>query len=153
MLCGGRKPINPKKHQPGDQKYTQYSKNYLTSCRYYHQLGDEMYNPYSNIIWQLAIHAINLVMNVQPVLSFMPPTRWSKVRPVLQNYSVTCRYYHQPGDQKYTQYSKIIRQPAAITTNQVIKKYVQYSKNYLATCRYYHQPGDQKYAQYSKIIR
>ncbi|KAM0974824.1 hypothetical protein ACFX2C_017951 [Malus domestica] len=27
----------------------------------------------------------------------------------------------QPGDQKYAQYSKIIRQPAAITTNQVIK--------------------------------
>ena len=49
------------------------------------------------------------------------PTRWSKVRPVLQNYSTTCRYYHQQGDQSYAQYSKIIRQPAAIITNQVIK--------------------------------
>ncbi|KAM1060924.1 hypothetical protein ACFX2B_025251 [Malus domestica] len=32
-----------------------------------------------------------------------------------------CHYYHQPGDQKYAKYSKIIRQPAAIITNQVIK--------------------------------
>ncbi|KAM2196563.1 hypothetical protein ACFX1Q_000067 [Malus domestica] len=31
------------------------------------------------------------------------------------------RYYHQPGDQKYAQYSKIIQQPAAIITNQVLK--------------------------------
>ncbi|KAM1799181.1 hypothetical protein ACFX12_033167 [Malus domestica] len=48
-------------------------------------------------------------------------TRSSKVRPVLHNYSATRRYYHQPGDQKYAQYSKIIRQPAAITTKQVMK--------------------------------
>ncbi|KAM1329422.1 hypothetical protein ACFX2F_013595 [Malus domestica] len=45
------------------------------------------------------------------------PTRRSKVRPVLNNYSATCHYYHQPGDQKYAQYSTIIRQPATITTN------------------------------------
>ncbi|KAM1859207.1 hypothetical protein ACFX13_011542 [Malus domestica] len=32
--------------------------------------------------------------------------------------SATYHYYHQPGDQKYTQYSTIIRQLAAITTNQ-----------------------------------
>ncbi|KAM0978310.1 hypothetical protein ACFX2I_014227 [Malus domestica] len=49
------------------------------------------------------------------------PTRQSKVCPVLHNYSATRRYYRQPGDQKYAQYSKIIRQPAAITTNQVMK--------------------------------
>ncbi|KAM1120778.1 hypothetical protein ACFX19_002580 [Malus domestica] len=30
-------------------------------------------------------------------------------------------YYHQPDDQKYVQYSKIIREPATIITNQVIK--------------------------------
>ncbi|KAM1005640.1 hypothetical protein FF2_002463 [Malus domestica] len=30
-------------------------------------------------------------------------------------------YYHQPDDQKYVQYSKIIRESAAIITNQVIK--------------------------------
>ncbi|TQD69116.1 hypothetical protein C1H46_045351 [Malus baccata] len=30
-------------------------------------------------------------------------------------------YYYQPSDQKYIQYTKIIRQPAAIITHQVIK--------------------------------
>ncbi|KAM1515625.1 hypothetical protein ACFX10_014705 [Malus domestica] len=47
------------------------------------------------------------------------PARSSKVQPVLHNYSATCRYHHQPGDEKYAQYSKIIQQPAVITTNQI----------------------------------
>ncbi|KAM1131834.1 hypothetical protein ACFX19_047008 [Malus domestica] len=38
-----------------------------------------------------------------------------------KNYSVAWHYYHQPGDQKYVQYSKFIRHPTAIITNQVIK--------------------------------
>ncbi|KAM1836228.1 hypothetical protein ACFX14_018183 [Malus domestica] len=45
-----------------------------------------------------------------------------------KNYSAACLYYHQPGDQKYVQYSKIIRQPAAIITNQVIKSTPSTSK-------------------------
>ncbi|KAM1060923.1 hypothetical protein ACFX2B_025251 [Malus domestica] len=45
----------------------------------------------------------------------------NQVIKILQNYSAVCHYYHQPGDQKYAKYSKIIRQPAAIITNQVIK--------------------------------
>ncbi|KAM1054139.1 hypothetical protein FF1_001562 [Malus domestica] len=55
------------------------------------------------------------------------PTRSSKVRPVLHNYSTTRRYYHQPGDQKYAQYSIIIRQPAAIIANQLQKLHLQSS--------------------------
>ncbi|KAM1464605.1 hypothetical protein TB2_043361 [Malus domestica] len=48
------------------------------------------------------------------------PTRSSKVRPVLQNYSATRRYYHQPGDEMYNPYSN------------------------LATSHSCYQPGDQK---------
>ena len=54
------------------------------------------------------------------------------VRSVLQNYSAAYRYYHQPGDQKYAQYSKIIRHPAAIITNQVIKSKSSTSKLYMS---------------------
>ncbi|KAM2986477.1 hypothetical protein FF2_006753 [Malus domestica] len=50
-----------------------------SSC---HQPGDEMYNPYFNIIWQLSIHATNQVMKctTRTLISFgnlplMPPTR------------------------------------------------------------------------------
>ncbi|KAM1028115.1 hypothetical protein ACFX15_040113 [Malus domestica] len=38
-----------------------------------------MYNPYSNIIWQLAIHATNQVKNE---LIFMPPTRQCEAKPI-----------------------------------------------------------------------
>ena len=41
-------------------------------------------------------------------------------------------YYHQPGDQKYIKYSKIIRQPAAIITNQVIKSTSSTPKLYMS---------------------
>ncbi|KAM1674000.1 hypothetical protein ACFX2K_040127 [Malus domestica] len=63
-----------------------------------------------NVVWRAKAH--------KPKIA---PTRSSEVRPVLHNYSATCRYHHQPDDQKYAQYSTIIRQPAAITTNQVMK--------------------------------
>ncbi|KAM2017023.1 hypothetical protein ACFX16_047370 [Malus domestica] len=41
-------------------------------------------------------------------------------------------YYHQPGDQKYVQYFKIIRQHAAIITNQVIKSTSNTPKLYMS---------------------
>ncbi|KAM1281652.1 hypothetical protein ACFX13_022669 [Malus domestica] len=43
--------------------------------------------------------------------------KWSR-RVLIDVSHATCRYYHKPSDQKYAQYSKIIWQPAAITTNQ-----------------------------------
>ncbi|KAM1160021.1 hypothetical protein ACFX19_033690 [Malus domestica] len=45
----------------------------------------------------------------------------------LQIYSAPCRYYHQPGDQKYAQYFQIIWHPAAIITNQLRKLHLQSS--------------------------
>ncbi|KAM2802620.1 hypothetical protein PS2_045904 [Malus domestica] len=44
-----------------------------------------------------------------------------------KNYSVAWHYYHQPGDQKYVQYSKFIRHPTAIITNQLRKLHLQSS--------------------------
>ncbi|KAM1039142.1 hypothetical protein ACFX13_034461 [Malus domestica] len=52
--------------------------------------------------------------------------RWKEKRKNRKKLS-TCRYYHQPGDQKYVQYSKMIQQPAAIITNQLRKLHLQSS--------------------------
>ncbi|KAM2034556.1 hypothetical protein COP2_038608 [Malus domestica] len=38
-----------------------------------------MYNPYSNIIWQLATHATN---QVKKELIFIPPTRQCEAKPI-----------------------------------------------------------------------
>ncbi|KAM2560742.1 hypothetical protein TB1_011885 [Malus domestica] len=84
---------------------------YSPSC---HQSDDEMYNQYSNIIWQLATHATNQVLNE---LIFMPPTRCEMYNP----YSPSC---HQPGDEMYNQYSNIIWQLATHATNQVKKELI-----------------------------
>ena len=66
---------------------------------YYHQLGDQKYAQYSTIIRQPAFIITNHVTKSTPStpklfgnLPLLPPTRWSKVRPVVQNYSATCRY-------------------------------------------------------------
>ncbi|KAM1203869.1 hypothetical protein ACFX2J_019636 [Malus domestica] len=80
----------------------------------YHQPRDEMYNPYPNIIWQLATHATN---QVKKELIFMPQTRDEMYNP----YSPSC---HQPGDEMYNQYSNIIWQLATHATNQVKKELI-----------------------------